>query len=78
MTVGPNKSGESYGGNRCLNNDYIIKPFKGNVIIKYGVILSTIPCTSIAIHTEICLEKVMSYDRLPQHSYHLDQLLCVK
>ena len=32
MTVGPNKSGESYGGNRCLNtNDYIIKPFKGNV-----------------------------------------------
>ena len=29
--VGPNKSGESYGGNRCLNNDYIIKPFKGNI-----------------------------------------------
>ena len=48
MTVGPNKSGESYGGNRCLNNDYIIKPFKVNVRSK--VVLST------AIHTKICLE----------------------
>ena len=35
------KSGESYGGNRCLNNDYIIKPFKGNVRSTiWGAILS--------------------------------------
>ena len=43
VTVGPNKSGESYGGNRCLNNDYIIKPFNGNVMHYLGAILSTIP-----------------------------------